>query len=219
MHMTKNDLYIAVLNQEIAREFVHSDIPQTDLAAVVVERNAEGRNTPLTESNLADMWLTDEEGIEVAQAHTNQDHFICMSVAKALGLDAKAAGIDQETSAEMTASYSDTALYVLTNQNGVYGAAAITRPEIMKGITEEFGPVYVLPSSVHEVLILPKAQAPDIESLRAMVHEINMTQVLPKERLSDNIYEISGSHLVITKGDEKTPAQNEGKYEERGMQI
>ena len=58
MHMTKNDLYIAVLNQEIAREFVHSDIPQTDLAAVVVERNAEGRNTPLMEINLADMLLT-----------------------------------------------------------------------------------------------------------------------------------------------------------------
>ena len=216
--MTKNDLYIAVLNQEIARGFVHSDIPQTDLAAVVVERNTEGRSTPLTESNLADMWLTDEEGIEIAQKNTNQDHFICMSVAQALGFDAKAAGIDQKNSSVMTASYSDTPLYVLTNQNGVYGAAAITRPEIMKGITEKFGPVYVLPSSVHEVLILPKAQAPDVESLRAMVHEINMTQVLPEERLSDNIYEISGSHLVITKGDEKTPAQNEGKYEERGKQ-
>lgn len=217
--MTKKDLYIAVVNQDKAKEFVHLDIPQTDLAEVVMGRNAEGHGTPLTAGSLSSMWLTDEEALEIAQDHTNHEHFTCITVAHALGLDAEGAGIDPETSADMAAPYSQMPLYVLTNASGIDGAAAITRPEILKGITDKMGPVYVLPSSIHEVLIIPKSQAPDVESLKAMVREVNETVVRPEEQLSGNVYAVEGSRIMIADNKEETLNQDEKKNEERGLTL
>ena len=186
--MTKKDLYIAVVNQDKAKEFVHLDIPQTDLAEVVMGRNAEGHGTPLTAGSLSSMWLTDEEALEIAQDHTNHEHFTCITVA-------------------------------LTNASGIDGAAAITRPEILKGITDKMGPVYVLPSSIHEVLIIPKSQAPDVESLKAMVREVNETVVRPEEQLSGNVYAVEGSRIMIADNKEETLNQDEKKNEERGLTL
>ena len=50
------------------------------------------------------------------------------------------------------------------------------------------GNFYILPSSVHEVLVLSEKKAPCIKDLRDMVYEVNSTQVLPEEILSDNVY-------------------------------
>lgn len=217
--MKREDLYTAVINKENAAGYVHADILQTDLAVIVKGRGEDGHGVPMTEKNLADMLLTDEEALEIAQSHTDREHFTCMTIGHALGLDAEKAEIDPETSADLSAPYSDIPLYVLSNSRAEDGAAAITRPEILKDIIEKLGPVYVLPSSVHEVLILPKAQAPDVESLRAMVQEVNATQVAPEERLSGNVYEISGSRLVIAKSRTETQEQSEKKQEEKGMQL
>ena len=47
---------------------------------------------------------------------------------------------------------------------------------------------YVLPSSIHECILVPQKLAPEPEELSAMVHDINCTQVLPEEVLSDRVY-------------------------------
>ena len=46
----------------------------------------------------------------------------------------------------------------------------------------------MLPSSRHEVLIVPMEMAHDEQTLVDMVREVNATQVAPKDRLSDNAY-------------------------------
>lgn len=50
---------------------------------------------------------------------------------------------------------------------------------------------YVLPSSVHECMILPARLRDDAKSLQSMVEEINATQVSPDEVLADNVYRYS----------------------------
>ena len=80
-------------------------------------------------------------------------------------------------------------LYVLSNESLQFGAAALFYPGVIekigKNIPEGF---YILPSSIHEVLILPKNQG-EKAMLENMVQEINETQVAPDEVLSDFVSE------------------------------
>lgn len=81
-------------------------------------------------------------------------------------------------------------LYVLTNQDWSYGAAALCSPAVRQRIGERFPKgVYLLPSSVHEVLLVPKSIPVSPAELGAMVREINREEVLKEEVLSDRIYE------------------------------
>lgn len=83
----------------------------------------------------------------------------------------------------------DDYMYVLTNNRRSFGAGTILYPERLKAIgmylKESF---YVLPSSVHEVIILPESRAIEKDELQQIVYEINHTQVPDEEILSDNVY-------------------------------
>lgn len=58
------------------------------------------------------------------------------------------------------------------------------------------GDVYILPSSIHEVLYVKDLEA-DPEALKEMVREVNATQVAPEERLSDNVYMYNAAKDII----------------------
>jgi len=85
-------------------------------------------------------------------------------------------------------------MFVLSNRNKSFGAVALLDKEMMKHITDRFGSVYMLPSSVHEFLIIMIDENMNVSDLRAMVHEVN-DQVSLEERLSENVY-----ILTIEKG-------------------
>lgn len=80
-------------------------------------------------------------------------------------------------------------MYVLSNKSRVHGAACILYPDILKdfaAVVEK--DLYVLPSSIHEVILLPAEGTEDSEQLKLMVHEINESQVEDEEVLSDSVY-------------------------------
>lgn len=80
-------------------------------------------------------------------------------------------------------------MYVLTNNRRSFGACTILYPGRLEAIgmflKENY---YILPSSVHEVIILPESKAVGKEELVQIVCEINHTQVPEEEILSDNVY-------------------------------
>lgn len=80
-------------------------------------------------------------------------------------------------------------MYVLTNEKNTNGAAVIVSEKVRKEIAEKVGDFFVLPSSIHEVLIIPKSSGMEPRELQKMVCEVNQSQVAPPERLSDNVYE------------------------------
>ena len=55
-------------------------------------------------------------------------------------------------------------------------------------VRDSLGDFYVLPSSVHEVLVVPKRADMDVKDLEHMVQEVNATQVAVEEQLSDHVY-------------------------------
>lgn len=80
-------------------------------------------------------------------------------------------------------------MFVLSNKEKCLGAAGILYPgqleEIALALGEDF---YILPSSIHEVIILPVSQSVSKEELNAMITEINDTQVEEEEVLSNHAY-------------------------------
>lgn len=80
-------------------------------------------------------------------------------------------------------------MFVLSNKNKLNGACELINASAMKQISEKLGGDFIiLPSSVHEVIILPITEETDLNILSNMVVEVNETQVDPIDRLSDNVY-------------------------------
>lgn len=80
-------------------------------------------------------------------------------------------------------------LYVLSNRKQTYGAVWMTDPDTLREIGEKLGQdYYVLPSSVHECIIVPADIGMCQRELAEMVCEINITHVEPEEVLADTIY-------------------------------
>lgn len=82
-------------------------------------------------------------------------------------------------------------MYVLSNSARFYGASAMLSGQALRRSAEEMGcgSFIILPSSVHEVLLLPKEADNSMEGLRSMVGEINRSGVIRTEDfLSDSIY-------------------------------
>lgn len=83
----------------------------------------------------------------------------------------------------------DPAMYVLTNDRKINGAAVLFYPDVQEKLAGQMGGDYfVLPSSIHEVLIVPDQGEMDYRELKAMVNEVNETQVAPDEVLTGEVY-------------------------------
>ncbi len=82
----------------------------------------------------------------------------------------------------------DVPMYVLSNRTHLNGAAAILYPDLLKDFAKSCGcNLFILPSSIHEVILIP-AKNEEIERLNEMVQEVNRTQLVAEEILSDHIY-------------------------------
>ena len=83
----------------------------------------------------------------------------------------------------------DKAMYVLTSDDKMYGAKLLLDTEKMDDIAEKLGGDFiVLPSSVHESIILPNAEGISREELEGIVQSVNSTVLEPQDFLSDNVY-------------------------------
>ena len=89
-------------------------------------------------------------------------------------------------------------MYVLTNEQKTYGASLLAVPGIMGKVDQLFPEgYYILPSSIHETIILPKPCGVPAKELGEMVRDINRTQVNREERLSDCVYEYDKEKSAI----------------------
>lgn len=90
-------------------------------------------------------------------------------------------------------------LYVLGNRFRSFGAAAILYPDRLKNIGELLGgDFYVLPSSIHEVLIVPDEYVRSRKVLDDMVKEANETSVEEEEILSGHAYHYNRKEDVLS---------------------
>ncbi len=80
-------------------------------------------------------------------------------------------------------------MYILSNQYGINGAAVLLYENLIQEFAEqEQCNFYILPSSIHEILLIPDISEKSLSYLSQMVREINRKHVKEDEILSDCAY-------------------------------
>ena len=80
-------------------------------------------------------------------------------------------------------------MYVLSNDDKFYGAKFLADTGTLDEIAEKFGSDFlVIPSSIHECIIVPNDGSLESSVFDRMIHEVNSSSVPPKEILSEHAY-------------------------------
>lgn len=80
-------------------------------------------------------------------------------------------------------------IYVVTNDYGINGAAVLLYDNLIQTIAEnEQRNLYIVPSSIHEILIIPDHENNSLPHLSEMIQEVNQKHVREDEILSDRAY-------------------------------
>ena len=192
-------LYLTVVNAEMNRDY---------LASVPFERMEDLAVVPRVKVNddasfALQTWMMDTYGFdrgelfETARSNMENQQYICRDLGSVL--------LGYGVPDEMAYTPSES-VYVLTNTSGIDGAAAILTEKAMKDAREMIGEDFlILPSSRHEVLLVPRSTSFSIRDLADMVKEVNATAVDREDLLSDHVYRYNskaGSIRMLEPGKE-----------------
>lgn len=212
--MIRDKLMIAVCNAEENRELLKK-VPherREDLALIFricLKVSHEVTGTALVSYHHLNTWKIREEQLKKDAWESMQHHSIPVfeRMGSLICCSIEALRQESETGIEgcIPEQYFDLPIYILTNEEGLYGAAYMFDSQRMSQIAEQLdGNLIVLPSSTHEVIILKENEAMDLEPIREMVRDINANEVAPEEKLSDEIYRFdrdTGCVQVISEPD------------------
>lgn len=137
--------------------------------------------TARIDNKIMQHWDIDEETLY----HLAMENTPRLQVVKRIRLDNM---IEEMGFGHMIDDIGGSPFVVMSNETNCYGASVMAYPELMKSITEGMQTdLVILPSSIHEVLLLPCPDN-DLSSLLAMVKTVNETEVSDEDFLSDNVY-------------------------------
>lgn len=194
----KDRIFVTVQNAESNMEFL-KDVPhelREDLALVyrmdVNMPDGQSGSAVVTNRFLA-MWGIDEKTLKETAWNNMHNHFrpVFSSMENVLS---------QLGCNEFQEEAEQSELYVLTNRTNNYGAAYMFDGEVMNRIAESLGSdIVVIPSSIHEVLLMKKDEHMDLEALEKMVWDVNRTQLHATEILSDSVYQYSRDTQILSR--------------------
>lgn len=88
--------------------------------------------------------------------------------------------------------------YCLTSEEKIYGESMILQEDVMDKISKLMGgDFYILPSSIHETLIVPTTTQMTLEDMSIMVQDVNKEAVEPEDKLSDKVQFYDSKAMVI----------------------
>lgn len=199
MEISSKDIIFELVNtesnQEILQERPHREIG--DLSVIykfLVSETEYGRMTlPITNDIAKDMNISEQELFEVAYKNTDERlSFSIKSMREMLIGTMFPFGEMPENDPMvemMLPPEDDPPMYVMTSSDGVKGACCILYSDKLGDFADKVdSDLVILPSSIHEVIILPKDESIEMDILKNMVNEINMGVVSEEDRLSNNIF-------------------------------
>lgn len=192
----KGQLGIKLINAKNNKELLE-DVPHKmflDLAIVcyvAVRNQAIGSGSILIHNNHIMMWGISEKEL-IFDAIENVSRIepgrMC-KITEMLGNILDDLDVDQKEAGNEMLDDSPVDLLVLTNESRMFGASVLVYKGMLESIARSVkSDYYIIPSSIHEVLILPITEQANYESLNCMVREVNSTQLQPVEILSDHVY-------------------------------
>lgn len=169
----------------------------TEVLYMELEHNQEGSmSVHITDAIAANWGIPKQElfqtALENTQKHDKVSFFSIDDIIEELLFDEK---IEEKTEEK-----SSSPMYILTNERREYGATVTSYPEVLMQVREQLGEdFYILPSSTHEVIILPKIAGMSPKELRNTVREINAEMVEPQDVLANDVYEFHGATNRVKK--------------------
>ncbi len=104
----------------------------------------------------------------------------------------------------------DEQMYVASVPDKVHGAGVLAYQDFMDKAAEKAGgDFFILPSSIHELLIVPDNGKMELKDLEAMVREVNATQVAPADKLTDSVYHYDSQNKIFELGEKFVERQAE----------
>lgn len=196
----KDKVFFSLINAEQNRELLNT-VPHREFEdlAIVYRWNigaaSDGVYTNLVNNDLAEKeGLTENDLYNAASKNTkellpvlvkNMNEVIGEMIFGESGIDEE---MQKEFSEVMQETPDENCMYVITNESKLFGAASMLYEEPIHELAEQVGgDLYILPSSVHEVIAVP-ADFGSPDELAEMVYEINMDQVDINDRLSNQVY-------------------------------
>lgn len=190
----KNRIAYKLINYEKNKELLE-DIPYIrfmDLAIVfycLISSDLLGNATILIHNSHIDMWeKTLEEVYQSAQM--NSKMLLPVEVENIETILKRELGQELEEILESEISDTQIPMYVISNETKVNGAACILYKDVLGDFANIMkSDLYVLPSSIHEIIVIPKSTESNPHDLKQIVKETNDNHVEKEEILSYSVYE------------------------------
>lgn len=190
----KDRIAYKVINYELNKELLESVpyIRWNDLAICfyyVFDSDDDGYATILVRNDHLKLWKVDtDELFELASRNTprlmEDDLDTLASTLRLLLPDEERFKVDEAVGDDPALD-----MYVLTNKSRIFGATCILYSDCIRRLAQRYNTgLYILPSSIHEVIIIPASRMYDEEYMKEMICEVNDTELSPDEKLSDNLY-------------------------------
>lgn len=194
----KEKLVYRLINTEKNREQLSQvpHIPFLDLSVcfyLIYTHPKIGEGWILVKNSHMEEWNTDTACLlKHAQENTEQLLGVC-AVSMNEMIKSMTGGTDDceemQSEAHKKGLAQDNDMKVLTNKERSYGAVSLLYPGLLRKMADEASDnLYILPSSVHEVILVSQKDCDDAGMLKEIVREVNAANVLPEEFLSDNVY-------------------------------
>ena len=215
----------AEANKEMLENVPHQNME--DMAVVyrfILSSDDEGRASVLvTNQILENMGVTPEQ--LHADAMENAPQIKPAEIKGMSEVMAEMMGIEQaEMMGIVPVDPKDEQMFVATVPDKVHGAGVLAYQDFMDQAAERVGgDFFILPSSIHEVLIVPDNGKMDLKDLENMVKEVNATQVAPADKLTDSVYHYDSQAKIFELGEKfvERQAQREeaAEKEEKGSVL
>ena len=193
-------------NNKMLMEVPHFKVGGADSDVVAIPRwYISDEASFVVNNNIAShIGLTSDEIIKLGMDNINAQEFNVLSMKDLLMEMVVKDGIPLSMVEDMFSSeLGNPPMIVVTNERKLQGASAILSSNTLKLVEEKLGgEYYILPSSIHESIAVP-VEGVDVEELKQMVREINMTEVKPEDFLSDNVFKYDGNKLSMVFEDVK----------------
>ena len=201
----KGRIYPRLVNTAANAEYLadkpHCEVEDLSLLfAVRVHEDSQGFAEAIVNDDLAGMWGVDASELrETAMANLSQKEPFFANIEEVLFGGGVTHMPHEEFCHIEDISPDDYSMpfYVLSNAQKTKGAVMAMDPKTMGQITDKLGDVYVIPSSVDEVLVVPKDQVDDVSRLAEMVTQVNADAVAPQDQLSNNVYEYDAENQTL----------------------
>ena len=108
----------------------------------------------------------------------------------------------------------DEQMFVATVPDKIRGAGVIAYPDFMENAAVKLeGDFFVIPSSVHEVILVKDDGRMTSKDLETMVKDVNASQVAPEDRLTDHVYHYDSKDHVFELADKYEQRQADKEFE------